>query len=289
MLPHYVLRPLVLIGLLLAAYLYGLPADANTAMAAAVIATWATALAQMFVLNRRLAGKVEPGPRTYAVRTWLSTSLPIFLVESFYLLLTSVDVLLLQHFRSPDEVAVYYAAGKTLALVSFVYFSVSAAAAHKFSTYHVTGDRERLAQFVADAIRWTFWPSVAATAFILLLGQPLLWLFGKNFLSGYYLMFILAIGLLARASIGPVERLLNMLGEQRTCAKVYGAAFALGLALNLALIPRFGAAGAAAATATALIVESVLLYLVTKRRLGFHVFVFGGASRQRDTAAPDRG
>ena len=31
-------------------------------------------------------------------------------------------------------------------------------------------------------------------------------------------MFILAAGLLARAAVGPVERLLNMLGEQRACA-----------------------------------------------------------------------
>ena len=38
-------------------------------------------------------------------------------------------------------------------------------------------------------------------------------------------MFILAIGLLARATVGPVERLLNMLGEQRACALVYAGAF----------------------------------------------------------------
>ena len=33
--------------------------------------------------------------------------------------------------------------------------------------------------------------------------------------------------------------------------------------------------GAAVATSTALIVESVLLFLSTKRRLGFHVFIWG--------------
>ena len=36
-------------------------------------------------------------------------------------------------------------------------------------------------------------------------------------------MLILAVGLMARASLGPVERLLNMLGEQRACAPVYAA------------------------------------------------------------------
>ena len=65
---------------------------------------------------------------------------------------------------------------------------------------------------------------------------------------------------MARASVGPVERLLNMLGEQRACAAVYAGAFVLNLVLCVVLIPRIGVDGAAVATATALIVESVLLF-----------------------------
>ncbi len=66
-----------------------------------------------------------------------------------------------------------------------------------------------------------------------------------------------------------------MLGEQRMCALIYEAAFAINFAACLALIPYFGAAGAAAATTTALVVESIMLFRVTKSRLGFHVFVWG--------------
>jgi O-antigen/teichoic acid export membrane protein len=42
------------------------------------------------------------------------------------------------------------------------------------------------------------------------------------------------------------------------------------------LIPRIGIEGAGAATSAALVVESILLYFVAKRRLGFHVFIMGG-------------
>jgi O-antigen/teichoic acid export membrane protein len=83
------------------------------------------------------------------------------------------------------------------------------------------------------------------------------------------------IGLLARASVGPSERLLNMVGQQRACALIYASAFTTNLALCLVLIPRFGLIGAAASTATAILVESTLLFVVTKRRLGLHIFVFG--------------
>jgi peptidoglycan biosynthesis protein MviN/MurJ (putative lipid II flippase) len=43
----------------------------------------------------------------------------------------------------------------------------------------------------------------------------------------------------------------------------------------VALIPHFGAAGAAAATTMALVIESIMLFRVTKSRLGFHVFIWG--------------
>jgi O-antigen/teichoic acid export membrane protein len=273
--PPYIGRPLVLIAIMALVYVAGLPTDAKTAMIAAVIATWANAIVQLVMVDRRLHAKVERGPKAYAVRTWFQTALPIFMVGSFFLLLTYVDILLLEHFRTPDEVAVYYAAAKTLALVAFVNFSVAAAATHKFTEYHVAGDRERLSAFLADAIRWTFWPSLAATVLILALGKPFLWLFGPKFVDGYVLMFVLAIGLLSRAAVGPVERLLNMLGEQRACAAVYAVAFAINLGLCLILIPRFGAMGAAVSTSCAVLAESMLLFVVTKRRLGLHVFVWG--------------
>ena len=62
-------------------------------------------------------------------------------------------MIVLTQFRPPDEVAVYYAAAKTLALVAFIYFAVAQTVAHKFSEYHVAGDRKRLADFLAHAIR----------------------------------------------------------------------------------------------------------------------------------------
>jgi hypothetical protein len=78
----------------------------------------------------------------------------------------------------------------------------------------------------------------------------------------------------APAAIGPIERLLNMLGEQRICAMVYACAFAINLGLCIVLIPHFGMVGAAISTASALIIETIMLYIVTKNRLGFHVFVW---------------
>jgi O-antigen/teichoic acid export membrane protein len=274
--PAYVLRQILLLALFGCAFAFGLSMDAVTATFASVAAWWGVTVGQYVVLNRRLAKVVEPGAKAYAVGSWLSTSAPIFVVEAFYLLLTYADVIVVQLFRPPNEVGVYYATAKTMALVAFIYFSVAQTLAHKFAEYHVAGDRKRLADILAIAVRMTFWPSLASVVLLLAVGRPMLWMFGHDFVSGYYLMFILAIGLLARASVGPVERLLNMLGERRSCALVYGGSFALDVALCFLLVPRYGIAGAAVANAITLVNESACLFLIAKFRLGLHCFIFGG-------------
>ena len=276
LMPFFVWRQLTITALMGAAYLYGAPTGAMTAMTIAVGTTWAVTIVQLVMLDRRLKTAVPAGPKTYEPKVWLATSLPIFVSEAFYLLLTYVDILSLEHLRSPDEVAVYYAGARLLAVVAFVYFAIAGATTHKFTEYHVSGDRKRLASFFAETIRWTFWPSLAVCALILAFGRPLLGLFGESFERGYGVMFILAIGMLARAAVGPAERLLNMLGERKQCAMIYAAAFALNLVLCVILIPRIGIEGAGVATSSALVLESILLYLVAKRRLGFHVFIMGG-------------
>jgi len=277
LMPQFVIRQALIIGFTAGAFALGLRLSADVAMLASLAAVWIATVGQMTALNRRLRTAIEPGAKAYDIRGWLAVSLPILLVESFYLLLSYTDVLMLQQFRSSEEVGVYFAVVKTLALVSFIHYAMSATTAHRFSEYHASGDRARLSAYVAYAIKWTFWPSLAATLVLLACGKPLLWLFGKQFAGGYSIMFIAAIGLVGRAAIGPVERLLNMLGQQRLCALAYALAFALNVALCWLLIPRFGGHGAAAATSLALVFETVLLFWITRSRLGLHVLAFGGA------------
>jgi O-antigen/teichoic acid export membrane protein len=272
--PAYVFQPLIIMLGMTALYLLGRPLTATSALTAAVAGFWLVISVQFVLLQRRLGANVARGPHIYEFGVWLKTAAPIFLVDSFFYLLTFCDILILQLFVEPAQVGTYYAVTKTLALVNFIYFAVAAATGHRFSEYHVNGEREKLAAIVRDAVRWTFWPSLAVACVLLALGKPILMLFGSEFTDGYPLMFVLAIGLIARASVGPAERLLGMTGQQGICAAVYAIAFATNIALCFALIPRYGLAGAAIATMTAIVLEACLLALFVKLRLGLDVFVF---------------
>jgi O-antigen/teichoic acid export membrane protein len=71
-----------------------------------------------------------------------------------------------------------------------------------------------------------------------------------------------------------------MAGQQRICALVYTGTFALNVCLVFQLVPLFGLAGAAAATTTSLIVETVSLYLITARRLGIRCSILTAGRRR---------
>jgi O-antigen/teichoic acid export membrane protein len=275
LMPQFIVRQSLIIGFTAGAFALGFHLGATAAMLASAAAVWIAMIGQLIVLNHRLGGHIEAGPKAYDFRGWLAVSLPILMVEGFYLLLSYTDVLVLQQFRSSEEVGLYFAVVKTLALVSFIHYAMAATTAHRFAEYHASGDKARLSAYVAHAIKWTFWPSLAATILLLALGKPLLWLFGPQFVAGYDIMFIAAVGLVVRSAIGPVERLLNMLGHQHICALAYALSFVMNVVLCVMLVPRFGGHGAAAATSISLVFETILLFWIVRHRLGLHVLAFG--------------
>jgi O-antigen/teichoic acid export membrane protein len=274
LIPLFVLRPLFLIAVMAAVHFSGWSTDATAAMAAFVFATWGAALIQLVLFNRNIASGVPAGRKEYDLKLWAATSMPIIAMWAFFTVLTYSDVLVLRQFGSPEDVAHYFAAAKILALVAFIHFAVAASVAHRFAAYQAAGDADALAAFSAMTVRLTFWPSLLAIALILALGRPILWLFGPAFVEAYPLMFIIAIGLIARAAVGPAERVLNMLGAQRLCVLVYAVALAVNLAAAFLLAPRYGSTGVAIAMSLAIVAESLMLFAIAKRRLGLHLFIW---------------
>jgi O-antigen/teichoic acid export membrane protein len=272
--PPYIVRPALLLLAMVAAHEMGLPMEAKTAAAAAIVATWATGLVQALVINHRVAATVGRGKRAYELGMWTWAAMPLLVMAACELTLQSADVLIVSHYLTPTDVAIYFAAAKTMSLIMFVHYAVGSAAANRFAALGARGDKESLRRFAREAVHWTFWPSLAAAICLLALGMPLLWLFGPQFVAGYPVMMILVVGFLFRSSMGPAEFLLNMLGEQKLCAAVLVLTAVLNVALNFALVPRFGLLGAATATSVSLVVAALLNYLAVGRRLGIDIAVW---------------
>lgn len=273
LLPTFILRPLLILIVMILTILLGFPATASTAMISTIIAVYAASVVQFLSLYPRLKKIVPKGKKTYETKNWFKITIPIFLADGFYNLLTNVDILILASFVSPEKVGIYFAAAKTLALVHFVYFAVKAASAHRFAAYKAEGNKHRYEEFIRETIHWTFWPSLALAILMLVLGKYFLMLFGESFSAGESVIWILTIGIIVRASVGAAESILTMSGKQNLCAAVYAASLFLAIILNIILIPKLGLDGAALATTIAMCFEAIALYIAARVSLGLHIFI----------------
>ncbi|MGE4250655.1 MAG: lipopolysaccharide biosynthesis protein [Parvibaculaceae bacterium] len=266
LIPPYIVRPILLFAFIGIAYALARPPDAATAALALVAACWLTALVQYLAQKRRFGGLVPKQKPAYAVPFWLRTSLPLLMIDGFTLFILNLDVLLLEYLRVPaDRIGIYFAALKTISLIAFVHFSISAVAMPRFAALHARGETAEIGRFLVRMQKWCFWPSALGALVLLVLGKPLLWLFGPDFVQAYPVMFILAAGLLARAAAGPAQNLLAVSGHQDKAAMILFVTLLINGGLGLALIPRFGIEGAAMAITAAFACETLATILLTRR------------------------
>ena len=271
--PIYLLRPMLILALMGLAVLLGYPPNGQTAVIAAIVAAFLTVLFQIVTIVPRARNSVRNVQPKYRHRQWLMVSLPIFVIEGFYFMLTNADVLVVGYFMPPGDVAVYFATTKILALVHFVYFAVKAGVAQRYAHYAQDMKTGKLAGFARETVAWTFWPSLLMALAVLVIGKPMLMMFGPGFEAGYPLLFVLVLGVIARSSVGPAESLLTMTGNQNICAVVYGITLTVSIILNIILIPLYGLWGAAITMTAALTCEAVLLAFTVWKRLGIVMIV----------------
>lgn len=281
--PTYITRPVLILVFMAIAVAAGLAPTAETAVLASIVATYVTTITQLIRVTSHTDRRIPAGPRNFRLGYWLKISLPIFLVESFFFLLTNADVLMVGFYMEPDKVAVYFATVKTLALVHFVYFAVKAGVAQRYAQI-AHSEPEKLGGFARETVSWTFWPSLLMGMVVLLLGEPLLGMFGPGFADGYPLLFLLVAAVVARSAVGPCESLLTMSGYQNVCAMVYAATLALNIGLNVILIPTLGLWGAAIATSAAMIFEATALSFTVWRKLGIVMVLFIPTKRTVENA-----
>jgi len=93
-------------------------------------------------------------------------------------------------------------------------------------------------------------------------------MFGEDFVAGAPVMRIYLIGVFFTMLAGPGSSLLSMCGHETMSARILWIALSVNLALDLALIPFYGALGCAIANMASLIVLGLAAAIMARRRTG---------------------
>lgn len=273
--PVRVVRPLVLIvgvsGLILAGHQ---PTSLDAILLA--LAGGAIGLAILhFNVEPRLFKTIGGASPRRELRTWLRVSLPMLVPSAFGIILIELDVVFVGLFLDPETTAVYQAAARTSVLVSFFFSSVMSLGAPHIAALYASQRKSELQALSHSLTHWIFWPTLAASIFLIVTGKWFLSLFGDGFSSGYIILCIFIFSGIFNAATGPVTVLLTMTGHQNLCARVFSVSTVLIITLHIILISIFGAIGAAFAVLATVVTSRTWLLLEVNSKLGIRPSIFG--------------
>ncbi|BCJ91990.1 multi antimicrobial extrusion protein MatE [Terrihabitans soli] len=286
----FIVRPLLIAVLALLCIAAGIPITLQVIGLIITMTLVAIALLMVAVIAWRLRSIVRTPFRLRRVTPreamWLKASAPMLLVSGLDDILTYSDVLILSAFMSPEDVGIYFAAARTLALANFVYFAMWTVAGRGFALALEDTDKTRLQETVLETTRVTFWCTVIALAATLGAAPVFLYAFGSEFLGGVWIMAILSFGLLARALTGQAGEALIVAGKQKQSLALIASVLAANIALTVVLVPLLGVYGAALGNALALAMRSAAVIYTVRRSLGLKVVSVALPAQLRNRLKP---
>jgi O-antigen/teichoic acid export membrane protein len=235
-----------------------------------VIVAFASVILAILMWQWRLPG-IWRERGSFDMGLLLRTSTPLLLVNSMNLVLGWTDVLVLGMWRDAAEVGIYGIALRIALLTAFVLSAINVVVAPQFAALHSQGNDAALKRLAQQSALWTLIAAAPAILVLLLVPDLILQIFGPQFKDGAGALRILALGQLVNVATGSVGILLVMTGHEKLMRNIVAASAALNLLGNLALVPRYGAIGAAASTALSLAFMNILSWYMVRKKLHINV------------------
>lgn len=180
----------------------------------------------------------------------------------------NLDVIMLGWLRDAESAGIYNLAATAALLTVAGLQAINMVFMPHFARTHREGDIEKLQAIATRSVRMILLTAVPASVLLVALGRPIIEIaFGPEYLGSYTPMVILIVGQLISALFGSVITILNMTGHEKDTMKGILLGSLVNIGLNAALIPPYGAEGAAVATATTVVFWNILLHIVVRRRL----------------------
>lgn len=270
-----VLRPVALIAALAALVLAGARLDAGRAMfvtvACTAVAMVGIALQTGLVFRDMRAAPADFGER----RLWLSVSWVLLLMSIFMELSNQLEILLLGILADATAAAHFSAAWRLASLVPFGLVAIVTVSGPMIASAFQRADTAEMARIARLNARFSFAFAIVTAAVLALLGRALLGAFGPSFVSAYPALLILLVGGLFNAFTGSVGYFLLMTGHQVVALGILMTSLALGLLLNLLLIPLLGITGSAIASATCVSFWNLAMVAYVRRTQGIDTTALG--------------
>jgi O-antigen/teichoic acid export membrane protein len=207
----------------------------------------------------------------------LRVSLPLALASASILLMNELDKVMLAAFRPEEEVGLYTAAFRIARQVILILPALNAAISPSVAPLLAAGKREELAELYRGLTRWSIAAGASAALLFITFGADFLRFFGPEYTAGTGILTVLSLGYFVVAVAGNAGIVLQFSGREKLELTNGLIVTALNVTLNCALIPAYGAPGAAFATLASLTLVATRRIVQVRRVLGVGTFDRGTA------------
>jgi O-antigen/teichoic acid export membrane protein len=205
----------------------------------------------------------------FHLRELLAISAPLWIANLTLLVLTQADVWILSTGRGQDAVAIYGAAVRMTTFMTVPLLVINSTLLPLISELYARRNQEELERTLRGTAALALIPAVLGFIFFCVFGGRLIGLaFGNFYSAGLPVLLILSAGQLVNIAGGSCAYVLMMTGHQRDMMWITLVAGAATVGTGFALVQTFGALGVAVGSALGLTLQTVVMWLCTRWRLG---------------------
>ncbi|MFB6352397.1 MAG: flippase [Bradymonadaceae bacterium] len=253
---------LVLVAGLLAAWALGWGTAVGALgvyfVAAAVVVVWCVGYARRFDLDFSPIAVAETDEGRDLQREVLAFSSTMIFVAAMNFLMRKVDILMAGVFLEASRVGIYRIAATVSLFAAFFVKASNAVFSAVISELFDAGRRELLQRTYSSITKWIVVLTLPVVISFWMFPSPIVGFFGAAYTDGALALQVLSAGTFCSAAVGATGYILVM-GEYERLQLVNNTVVAaLNVGLNWLLIPRYGIAGAAMATAVSFAAIAVL-------------------------------
>lgn len=206
-------------------------------------------------------------------RDILSFSIPLMTTDLVFIVMNTMDAVMLEYFRDTTAVAAMRAVQPAAKMNQLVMASFATLFLPMAARLFARQDREGINRLYWQTAIWIACFSFPVFALTFSLAKPMtVLLYGERYAGSAVILAMLSFGYYFNAALGFNGLTLKVFRRVRYIVILNCTSAALNFVLNLLLIPRWGAVGAAIGTLSALVFHNVLKQ--TGLRLGTGISLF---------------
>lgn len=195
----------------------------------------------------------------FSTRLMVDSSLPLLWIAVMNMVISSADTVALGIWTGSSAVGIFGVVRRTSLITSFILVAVNTIAAPKFAALYAAGDHTTLGYTARSTTRLMTLFALPFLLIFIMFPELILGIFGSTFATGGPSLRILAAGDFVNVATGSVGLLLMMTGHEKPLRNIVFASMLLDVALQVLLVPAYGLAGAAWASALTLAVQNIMV------------------------------